>query len=827
MRKLSLILLIFITFGVSAKADYTKFYTRANQLDINRAAYEDVIKLPITQEQAEVLYERVRYGEYLTSIYQIRTLPGFDQATFDLIKPLIMITPFIGYNPEIERMNNIYYRISDWASSEGTNENLVNLWIDLARNPLFINEADYTDLINLQNVSPQDALAVSQAIERRGSINSRGELRTVPGLTGWGYRNIRNFVVYEKPSDKRELKGDYQVRVFTRRLDDDTQDILYENLNPGDAEANSVDYKSYYYDLYQESPAPAVASKLRLRYGNDFVGGWILHRNLGEYDASLWNNKFYAGVLKKDLGPIHLRSFYVGNYLISFGQGIVMENLDYFKPRKSGFSWDKRITGVIGDISESHEFTLRGFAGQTVYKDKLDFTFFYSSDKKDAILNDDGTISTYINMSPRVTNEELNANGFNSMIDVLHEQTYGGNLQYNIIPGSYVAASYYESLYDNKFVPKFTTISDRSDKQVAMDSEFLSGYDVDGKYRRVYGWNFQTIFNRLSIQGEYAELEKNGSYFKIGDDPKGAVMSAFLQFDRTHLLLLYRHYDVDFDNPYNRGFSNYEKYKGSIFEDEFYLKNPFHGFVYDNSVIPQSEDGLYLEWRYQMTRGFTSVVEFDTWKRLADNANYQRIVLKLYYRPIYPIVLRLRQKFQSRDPGNILNKTRFDNVTSRFHFSFRLSRYDDLSLLYFTGKTSWPPRPRLIDNPDYGDGQPILGNSASPNEAFGAYLEHNFSDYFSGSLGFLVYDGFYWGFEDNEFFVTDGEATRYYIAINDRLTDRLSIRFKYTIDDTRPRTYIDARYYNDDRRDRDPIEPDAYNVHKVYHFYRLQLDFSW
>ncbi|MBD3232920.1 MAG: hypothetical protein GF315_04275 [candidate division Zixibacteria bacterium] len=801
-------------------------YSEDNQLDINRATYEEIKKLPITEEQTQVLYERVRFGDYLTSIYQIRELPGFDQETFDRIKPMIMIAPFVGYNPEVERWNQIYYRISDWASSEGTNENLVNLWIDLARNPIYINEADYYDLINLQNVSPQDAYAVYDAIKKRGGINSRGQLRSVPGLSGWGYYNMRNFVTYEKPSEKRELHGDYQLRVYTRRFEDDHSDIFYENLKTGDDSGDTVDYDSWFYRLNLESPAPATASKLRLRYGNDYVAGWILHRNLGEFDGSLWNNKFYAGVLKKQLGPVYLRNFYVGNYLVSFGHGIVMENLDYFKPRKSGYSWDKRIKGVIGDISESHEFTLNGFAGEaSAYN--LDLIFFYSNDWKDAILNDDGTVNNYIIMSPRVPNSVLREYGLNDMLDVLQEKTYGGNLRYSFKPGTHIGASFYESLYNRKFDPKLSTITDRFDKQITQDNEILAGYDVDGKYRRVYGWNFQAIIKNLALQGEYAELEKNGSYFKMGDDPKAAVLSAFLQYNRTHLLMLYRHYDVDYDNPYNRGFSNYERYKGTIFEDEFYLKDPLYGFVFDNSVMPQAEEGIYLEWRYQMMRQFTSQIEFDIFNRLADQAHYKRIVLKLYYRPIYPVYLRLRQKWQSRDEDNIYNVTRFDNVTTRFHFSFRLSRYDDLSLLYFIGKTTWPPRPRLIDRPEYGEGQPILGNSASPSDGFGAYIEHNFSDYFAASAGFLIYDGFFWGFEENEFFVTDGQANRYYVAIRDRITDRISINFKYTIDDARPRTYVDARYYNEDDRDADPIEPDANNVHDVNHSFRLQADISW
>ena len=49
-------------------------------------------------------------------------------------------------------------------------------------------------------------------------------------------------------------------------------------------------------------------------------------------------------------------------------------------------------------------------------------------------------------------------------------------------------------------------------------------------------------------------------------DPEAFVLSSYFQFDNFNLLALYRNYDLRYDNPYQRSFSNYQRYKTSIFE---------------------------------------------------------------------------------------------------------------------------------------------------------------------------------------------------------------------------------------------------------------------
>ena len=56
-------------------------------------------------------------------------------------------------------------------------------------------------------------------------------------------------------------------------------------------------------------------------------------------------------------------------------------------------------------------------------------------------------------------------------------------------------------------------------------------------------------------------------------------------------------YDLGFDNPYQKSFSEYQRYKSSIFEDEWWLEDPIYTYLYKFNPQPQAEKGTYIESR--------------------------------------------------------------------------------------------------------------------------------------------------------------------------------------------------------------------------------------
>jgi len=795
-------------------------------LDLNKATLEEIKALPIPDEVAQTIWEYREYRSFYKSVYDLVDLPGMTMEDFLRIKPLVRIGRVVEEDEELQRINDIYYRFRQWESEEGGGEALVDYWIDLAKDPFNINKASYDQIANLQSVSPPDAVAIYSYIQKN-RIEYRTALRNVPGLTYWGYYNTRNFVRYDDPSDATKFRGSYQFRAYDSPAIFDTEDLLKEDRNISEGGQDS-----WWNRLDLDDASPIYQHKVRVRWGQDVTAGALAYQGFG--DDELTALKFHATIKDKSWGPVEFNNIVLGNYALAFGQGLVMQNTDYFKPRNSGYNWDKRYIGVLGDITPSQEYQLTGVATEMTVGD-FKTVLFYSDDWKDAVLNPDGTVSQYIIMAPRIDNDDLAAAGMRDMKDVVHERTYGTNVKYGFAPGSWIGFSAYESRYNKYWKPAYDPYGtmdiswiipdDNEDKIVAADSELFETYSSPGKFRRVYGTEFQWVIDNISFAGEYAGLDSDGEMFQFGDDPKAMTFSGFASYSNLTFLAVYRDYDVDFDNPYNRGFSEYKRYKGSILEDEYYLSDPLYGLLYDNSATPQAERGLYFNTRYRFSHRLTPAVEYDVWQRKTDGADYSRLVLKLRFQPIYNIVMNLRQKWQGRLGDDWLTPQSYEQVETRFRVEYRLSKFDEVEFLASRSWIEWPPRPRLSGNVEADGEYPDVGSAAVPSYALGAAVTHNFSDWLKVTGSVMYYNGFLWMFEDGTFTVMDGDAFRYWISVSDRISDHLSLRLRWTNNQEWPLTYVDAREYNENPQGNP--EPDATYVRGDASTFRVQLDYSW
>jgi len=62
-------------------------------------------------------------------------------------------------------------------------------------------------------------------------------------------------------------------------------------------------------------------------------------------------------------------------------------------------------------------------------------------------------------------------------------------------------------------------------------------------------------------------------------------MSAYFNYANLNFMMLYRDYDLEFDNPYARPFAEHERFDGTILEKQYYLKNPLVSEMYYNSPM--------------------------------------------------------------------------------------------------------------------------------------------------------------------------------------------------------------------------------------------------
>lgn len=788
-------------------------WSAENQLDLNNATLEQIEQLPVPAPVAQALYERIMYRGYFNSVYDLLQVQGIDQILFEKIKPLVRIEPYAPKTSVQEKIEQIYYRLDRWSSSEGINDAFVDLWIEKALDPMNVNKASYRDLVNLQNVSPVDAAAIVRYRKSVHWLRDQRDLRRTPELSNYAYRTARYFLDYTDPVEANSLHGNLLMRLDNTPFMADAGDQAQE----AGLSAFSDEVASGYNQL------PNMYTKGRFSYGQHLKFGLSYLRNLNEPNHYLNDNglripegKMYVGIENINLGPLELRKLYLGNYSVTLGQGVVMESTDFFTPRKSGYGFRKRFNGISGDNSRNRSLTMRGAAFELGWE-QVSALGFISYDGRDAIINRaDGSMNQLIVLDQRfkyaLDDSARGPQGDNlSWLNSVNEMTYGWHLQYDFMPGTHFGLNYYESLYDRKINPNpyeivgldYKNESNWDLKQVTTDSEIKASYGGSvasassplwgdaQSYRRVYGFDFQTVIKNLVFQGEYGELDKGGRIFDRDKNPRAMVLSAYTQFSSLNFLLLYRNYDLGFDNPYQRSFSNYRRYKGTMYEDYYYLQSVMYGQLYENNPQPQAEEGWYLDAYYRLHRTTTLRLQYDNWQRKADAAKMYRLVGSINYNPVFPLGFQLRNKWQARAEDNTLSTQRYyKNYEFRGRVRARLSAYDNFAIMYSYSTLLNHPRPRIF-NDTVLDGEAVTAN----------YI-HNFNKNlrFSGMLAY--YKGFLWNFEDTQFMVMDSErgAVRFWMSLYARLSSNLTMRFKYTADHQMP---VSGAYFSASQQTRE------------------------
>ena len=762
---------------------------------INSATIEELKSLPLSENQIADVYDFILFQGPVSDIYDLTKISSLDAKDIESLKSLVSIKDNKNINIRASRISDRYRKVENWTSEEGANEGLVEVWLDRLAEPKNINSATWNDLMALQNVSPVDAVAVMKRIDE-GKITYPKALRGAIGLSYWGYRNMVDFFTYDDTDTTDSFhfwyNTTYKTLPSTTSFDDEVGMVDQISNHPGD-----------------------LHHKMVATFGRHWKLSLATHRQLGEkvYDFKVGdfevpNSKWSLTYRDLKLGSLKIDRVILGNFSATIGQGVIFENTDFFSPRRSGYSWSRRVHGVFPDISRTRQYALRGAAFQAGNK-MIDLMGFVSRNKRDAILNiADSSVASMITLYPR-TNSGFGADSLlMPMLETLEEVTYGGSVRLIPLYGTFIGFSAYESLYDRPIRPdiattviadanegKFlTSIGNTADTEIAaMYSSYgeSSFWDKAKSFRRVFGMDFSTVIRNIALQGEYGILDKNGDMKVNESDPKAFVFSGYAQFNNFSLLVVYRDYDLGFDNPYQRSFSNYSRYKGSIFEDTFYLEDPIYGFLYTGQAQPQSEKGIYINSRYQPHRALVLSGDFDTWTRVADQARYFRTVMRAQYRPVFNMRFSIRHKWQKRGSMNHLDPSAYYSQETIIRSQIRLSGYDQIELMWVRSWVDFSNRRRLTNDLTSGGEEPsLIGSAGTGSEAIGFKVTHNFNQRMKAMGQVIFYNGFIWNFEDTDFRVFDSnsDAVRYWLSLFSRINDRWAVRLKWTVDSSAPVT---------------------------------------
>ena len=885
-----LLIILFVLAGLSVLAA---------KVDLNTASLAELMQLPITEKQARDIYEYREFVKIFDNIYELKQIPSIDQETLDRLKQLAVVSIYVETDEAAVRREEIRDLMERVDSNEGASEGMADVWEDYLMTPQNVNKMLFDDLMSFPNVSGIDAVAVLKRIAQGDTIADTRDLRNSTGLSYYGYTNLRSYVYYKEPPVKNRIMCDASLLNYTRYFEEGQYDMLHESFLRNDYGTTNVivphlKTNSYWGYFGLDELDPDIMFKLRMRYGNKYKLGFMNYKGKGEEDLLnsqaediLADSKWYAGYENNNMPGLYNSRLkvYAGNYRATFGEGLVMENTDYYSARKTGFGFSKRILGITPDLSRTQEYSLRG--GAVEYNTPLfGVTAFVSVDDKDAltyvdkygnavmrdeygndIYTDRDTLSVnyghqyYVDANGQPVYNYENGNAvqgdktkvfslvnptlrydddtmleaeqyFNSEIsagmpyamnyinlaarkDIVQEKLWGTHLQVNPFLGTKLGFTTYTAIYDdahfvvpgyNNLLPTVLRDSYYYSKLVKnLNAEISNLYSTQTDkytrdYRRVIGFDGQTVIGNTSLQGEYAELSVDGEDLKLGDDPKAYIVSAHTQFENLYFITLYRNYDVDFDNPYSNSFSEHERFEDTILEKNVYaLTNPTIADLYLNSNQSQPERGVYFETRYKFNRYFTIGRSYlDLWERLTDGRRSARFQSELEFRPLYQLAMRLRYKNQVNRYDD--DAERGVSKTNEYTLAFRtfLSNRDFFELEY-RYNTVWSPPYTSLTYPAV-EGENSM--AAAQTLMIGDYIAVNYTHYFNKSLkmqgSFLYWFGHgisHWDWEDMEIDFMGEKGSKAWVAFTSRISQNMYLNLKF-----KNKTYqdkeINIRNYN-------------------------------
>lgn len=172
-------------------------------------------------------------------------------------------------------------------SNEGASEGMSDVWEDYLMTPQNVNKMHFDDFISLPNVSAVDAVGILTRTAKGDTIADTRDLRNSPGLSYYGYTNLRSYVYYKEPPVKNRFMWDAKLQYYTRYLEEGAYDMYHESFLRSDYGNSSVTVPhrkdlSYWGYFNMEELNPDVLVKLRARYGNNYKVGWMYYSPKGE-----------------------------------------------------------------------------------------------------------------------------------------------------------------------------------------------------------------------------------------------------------------------------------------------------------------------------------------------------------------------------------------------------------------------------------------------------------------------------------------------------------------------------------------------------------------
>lgn len=427
-------------------------------------------------------------------------------------------------------------------------EQLTQFLEDLATDPVNINRAKLDELLQIPGINLKIARAI---LEYRATkpFESKNELLEVSGIGPATYSRIHIYISIGRTRERFRdmyLRPGYwltnkRMEVFSR-YQRDLQEA--EGYIRSDSLGGYLGSPIKYYqrvrmttnhlsmNLTQEKDAGEPLNGIN---GFDFISGHIALINNGK-----------------------LNELVVGDYSLSFGQGLVLWSGGAFgKGREVVSTVSKNERGIKPYSSAQETDFFRGVAAS--YGDKIELTGFYSERPRTASVIGVDTTRFPSSTGFHRTNNELGRK------NNIYQMTTGGRVRVDSPIGLVGVTGYYNRF--SSYITKGTLLS--------------SAYDYEGREQSVFGIDYRVLLKNSFLFGELARSE-NGGFGGIAgiETPLGY---------NTEMVLAYRNYQKNFQSFLASGFG-------------------------EQSSGPQNEEGFYVGLRHTLNRKITISGYFDQFK---------------------------------------------------------------------------------------------------------------------------------------------------------------------------------------------------------------------
>ena len=581
--------------------------------------------------------------------------------------------------------------MSEGREGESDYSELIEAYWNISENPININSENIDQLAEMKFISIFQLENIKKYQREYGNFQVIEELYEVEGLDSTSVEMIRHLICFDS-NHNENIRFQDLFRFGKNKLLFELNQCL--NKKKGYAE---IDDES----LYQKPNSVYLGSpqKIYLRYNyssrDKIEAGIVLEKDPGEYIIKqnvndsirrLLGNKCYSGfdffsfhICLKDIAFI--KTLAIGDYKLSFGQGITMGSGMAFTSK--GSSLLRRNKKITASKSANEVYYLRGFANTLKYRN-MELSIFYSNKKSDAnIVSYDSLSNTPLKIS------SLQQSGlhrtYNEIIDrkAVRQQLYGLNLSYR----------------NDNFQIGYTLHTTHLNTELDIDKNIYNTFYFKGKDLTNQGIDFYYVLKKILLYGEFAMSGNKGTagIFGITMQPTGYI----------ELTLLYRNYAKNYQSLYSNAFASGSKNRNEegyyfsstisiapnwelittldIHKSEWLKSNayaPSHGYEFDSQLNYQPNKNTLLFFEYRNKNDMKNTKRTDLYQKYLADETSNMIRFHATYSLSEKMTLKNRAEyhFNEHEDGMhhsyLLYQDVIYNLSDTYSIAFRYEMFD-------------------------------------------------------------------------------------------------------------------------------------------------------